>query len=308
MSDGTTATIEAAASFTCRNCGATTNVAASRSIRCPFCGSEHVVARPDDPLTATPEAILPFVIEEPKAQEVYQGWLGTGFFRPGDLTRAATDHKMRAVFLPMWECRARARSRWTATAGYDREEREEFTETEGGQQVTKTRTRTETDWRPARGEHEGSYPRQLISASKGLSQDWVQRLGDYEFGQVQSYRPDFLLGRESEEAALDRTSALQVAKGQVEEKERAACAALVPGNRHKDLRVETTVSDQDARLLFLPVWMASFQYGGKLYRCVVNGQTGKIGGEAPVSAGKVWLVVGAVVAVIAVIALLVWLL
>lgn len=298
----------AVTSFTCQNCGATTNVAASRRIRCPFCGSEHVVARPDDPHAARPEALVPFAIEEDRAQAIYREWLGTGFFRPRDLQAAATDHTMQPVFLPFWECSARAHSRWSATAGYDHERKEEYTATENGQQVTKTRTVTETRWRPAAGEHDATYGRELISASKGLPQDWVGKLGDYELGQLQGYRPEFLLGRESEEAALDRTAALQVAARQIREQEERACAALVPGDRQKDLRVETTLSDVQSRLLFLPIWMASFRYGGKLYRCVVNGQTGKIGGEAPVAKGRVALVVAGVVLVIAIVVLLVWLL
>jgi hypothetical protein len=308
MTDTAVPTAQQVASFTCQNCGATTNVAASRSIRCPFCGSEQVIARPDDPLVAQPEAIVPFQVEAEKVDAVYREWLGSGFFRPSDLTRAATDHKMRAVFLPFWECRAEAYSHWTATAGTDHERKVDYTETENGQTVTKTRSVVETRWRSAQGDHRGSYPRELVSASKGLEQNWVGRLGDYEFGQIQTYRPDFLLGRESEEAALDRTAALHVAEQQIRDKERKSCDALVPGDRHKDLRVETTLSGQTARLLFLPVWLASFQYNGKLYRCVVNGQTGKIGGEAPVSKTRVGLVVGGVVAVIAVIVLLIWLL
>ena len=305
----TSATAEApVTSFTCQNCGATTNAAASRSIRCPFCGSEHVVARPDDPHAAQPEALIPFAIEEDRAQAVYREWLGSGFFRPHDLQAASTDHKMQAVFLPFWECSAHAHSHWTASAGYDHERQEEYTATENGQQVTKTRTVTETSWRPATGEHDERYGRELVSASKGLAQDWVAKLGEYEYGQLQGYRPEFLLGRESEEAALDRTAALQVAERQIRSQEQSACAGLVPGDRHKDLRVETTLSDVQTRLLFLPVWMASFQYGGKLYRCVVNGQTGKIGGEAPVAKGRVALVVGGVVVAIAIVVLLIWLL
>jgi hypothetical protein len=53
--------------------------------------------------------------------------------------------------------------------------------------------------------------------------------------------------------------------------------------------------------------MASFQYQGKPYRCVVNGQTGKIGGEAPVAGSRVALVLGIIAVVIAVIVLIAWL-
>lgn len=292
-------------SFTCKNCGAATSFQATgTSIICPFCGSQYVIARPDDPNRPRPEALLPFTVPDAQVQQIYRTWLGTGFFRPRDLTQLATNHKMRAVYLPAWECSGYARSEWTASAGYDRHREEEYQTEENGQQVTKKRTVVETDWRPADGRHEAHYPRELVSASKGLPQDWLDKLGDFDFGQLQAYNPQFLLGREAEESALDRTASLEVARGQIEEHERRACGELVPGDRHKDLRVNTQVSDLTGRLLYLPVWLASFQYQDEIYRCVVNGQSGQIGGEAPTSKAKVALVVIATLLVFVAIILL----
>jgi DNA-directed RNA polymerase subunit RPC12/RpoP len=289
-------------SFTCQNCGATTGaVALGTSIRCPFCGSEHVLSAADDPAIPKPEALIPFSFPDQQVETVYRQWLGEGFFRPKDVREKAVTNKMQAVFVPVWECRGTAESRWTATAGYDREER--YTTTENGQQVEKTRT--ETDWRPARGQHHGTYDRELVSGSKGLPQDWLGRLGDFDWGHLVSYKPDYLLGREVEISSLDKTAALQQARDLIEEHERSACDAQVPGNRHRDLRVDTEVNDLTGRLLYLPAWLAAFQYNGKLYRCVVNGQSGVVKGEAPVNKVKVVGVIVAVVVVIAIIALIV---
>jgi len=296
-------------SFNCQNCGATTNVPAlDRTIRCPFCGSEYVVARPDDPNRPQPEALISFSIAQQQAQEIYRSWLGTGFFKPRDLTQLATNHKMQGVFLPIWECGGDAHSDWWATAGYNHQRQEQYQEEENGQMVTKTRTVTDTEWRPVQGQHQGHYPRELVSGSKGLPQDWIDKLGEFNFGYLQAYNPQYLLGWESEECALDRTSALQVARQQIERQEESACRSLIPGDTNKDLRVQTQVYDLTARLLFLPIWLASFQYKGTLYRCVVNGQTGTIGGDAPVSRAKVALVVilsiAAVVAICLIIVLI----
>jgi len=291
--------------FNCNNCGATTDVAATGvTIRCPFCGSEYVIAKPEDPNRPQPEALIPFTVPDTQVQTIYREWLGKGFFRPRDLTQLATNHKMRAVYLPAWECRGYAHSQWWAQAGYNHQHQESYQEEENGQMVTKTRTVTHTDWRPADGHHEQAYPREIVSASRGLPQDWVARLGEFDFGHLQQYNPQFLLGREAEEAALDQTAALETARQQIEQQERDECARLVPGDTHRDLRVNTTVSDLAARLLYLPVWLASFQYKGDIYRCVVNGQSGQIGGEAPVSKGRVLLVIAAVIAALLVIFLL----
>jgi DNA-directed RNA polymerase subunit RPC12/RpoP len=291
---------EGTTSFTCQNCGATTNVPAQgKTIRCPFCGSEYVIARPNDPNTPQPEALLAFNVAEQQVQEIYRNWLGTGFFKPRDLTQLATNHKMRAVYLPLWDYNGRAFSNWWATAGYDYEREEQYQEEENGEWVTKTRRITETNWQPANGQHEGHYAHELVSGSRGLPQDWIDKLGDFDFGHLQSYNPQFLLGREAEESAVDQGSALQIARQQIEKEEEAACDKLVPGNRHRDLRVQTQIMELSARLILLPIWLASFQYKGTLYRCVVNGQSGTIGGEAPVSRAKVAIViVASVVAVI----------
>jgi hypothetical protein len=41
----------------------------------------------------------------------------------------------------------------------------------------------------------------------------------------------------------------------------------------------------------VPVWISSFKYKEKVYQFAVNGQTGKVGGKAPVSAWRVILAI-----------------
>ena len=130
------------------------------------------------------------------------------------------------------------------------------------QQVTKTRTVTDTEWRP-QGQHQGHYPRELVSGSKGLPQDWIDKLGDFDFGHLQAYNPQYLLGWESEECAMDRTSALQVARQQIEREEEQACLSARARRTNKDLRVQTQVYDLTARLLFLPIWLPRSRYKGR---------------------------------------------
>jgi hypothetical protein len=292
-------------SFTCGNCGATTNaVAQGTSIRCPFCGSEHVITAPVAPDLPSIEALVPFEIADNRVDPLYREWLGKGFFRPKDITEKATSHQMRSVFVPIWNCRGSAESHWTASAGYNRQESYTRTDSEG---KSVRDTRTVTDWRPASGDHSGEYERVLISASKGLEQDWIKRLGGIDWQKEVKYDDQYLFGREAESPSLDHANALIYAKQEIEEREQDACSALVPGDTHRDLRVNTQVTDLGGSLLYLPVWLGSFQYNDKVYRCVVNGQTGVVSGEAPLSKGRVALVAVGVIALIAVIVIIVML-
>lgn len=294
-------------SFTCSNCGATTNaVALGTSIRCPFCGSEHVITASKSPELPSIDSIVPFEIADDRVEALYRTWLGEGFFRPRDISEKASSHQMRAVFVPIWSCAGSAESHWSASAGYNRERQESYTRTDdNGNSVQDTRTVTVTDWRPASGDHQDDYDRVLISASKGLPQDWIKRLGGIDWQKEVAYDDQYLFGREAEAPSLDRGTALSFATDEIKERERDACQSLVPGDTHRDLNVNTRVSNVTGALLYLPVWLGSFQYNEKVYRCVVNGQTGMVSGEAPLSKGRVALVAGAVILVIAIIVVIV---
>ncbi len=291
--------LTATTSFTCKNCGATTNaVAAGSSIRCPFCGSEHVIAGPQDSNAPVPEALIPFSFPDAQVEPAYRKWLGEGFFRPKDITAKAHSHKMQAVYIPIWESSGVAESEWHAQAGYTEE-------TPAPPSNPPKPPATRTRWERASGRHSETYERVLISGSKGLPQDWVHRTGDFDWGAIKGFDPSYLIGREVEQSNLDRRAALESARQEIEESERDACAALVPGDTQKDLRVNTTVSELQTRLIYIPVWLASFSYNDKTYRCVVNGQSGAVSGEAPLNAFRVTAVILAVVGLIAAIVLLV---
>ena len=53
------------------------------------------------------------------------------------------------------------------------------------------------------------------------------------------------------------------------------------------------------KYILVPVWISSFMYKGKNYQFVVNGQTGKVGGKAPISALRVAIAILAGIALLA---------
>ena len=47
--------------------------------------------------------------------------------------------------------------------------------------------------------------------------------------------------------------------------------------------MDVSYRDVTFKYLLLPVWLSSYRYQGKIYHFMVNGQSGKAGGETPVS-------------------------
>jgi hypothetical protein len=89
----------------------------------------------------------------------------------------------------------------------------------------------------------------------------------------------------------------------MEDQVRQECAREVPGDTHRNLSVDTAFSQMVFRHVLLPLWIAAYRYRERTYRFLVNGQTGEVQGEAPLSWWKITLAVLAV----AVIALILWL-
>ncbi len=89
------------------------------------------------------------------------------------------------------------------------------------------------------------------------------------------------------------------AKGQIADSERKACSKALDGDTQRGLRVNTRLSACTWKHMLLPLYVAAYMYGAKTYRFVVNGQTGEVQGEAPISWVKVGAIVGVIVAVIA---------
>ena len=58
-------------------------------------------------------------------------------------------------------------------------------------------------------------------------------------------------------------------------------------------------------LILLPIFLRSYRYRDRLYRTLINGQTGEIVGEKPISTGRIALVVGLAVVLLIVAAILV---
>ena len=103
---------------------------------------------------------------------------------------------------------------------------------------------------------------------------------------------------------MSRDDALEVCQRTFYEREQANVGAFMPGDTQRELRVSTEFSHINSDLCLLPAYILSYQFRDKLYRFMVNGQTGKVAGDKPVSG---WRIASAIVAVVLLVGL-VWLL
>jgi DNA-directed RNA polymerase subunit RPC12/RpoP len=293
--------------FHCQTCGAETAVPDdTRSFTCPFCDSNYVVELPPaETGRQPPEFVIGFALAPEQAREKFRRWLANGnWFRPGDLVRASVEDKLKGVYLPFWSFSMLAESEWSAQIGEYWYRTETYTTVENGKTVTHTRTVTETEWRPLAGRHHEYYSGFLVSGSRGLKQEDAETIKPFQLAALKRYEPYFLAGWLSEEYSVERDAALAVCQQEFAHREQAACGAFLPGDTHSGLQASTRFSRVNSDLVLLPIYILSYRYGDRLFRFLINGQTGRAAGKKPLSARRIMALIGAILGAILLVILL----
>jgi predicted RNA-binding Zn-ribbon protein involved in translation (DUF1610 family) len=291
-------------SVKCNSCNAVITVEPNVTATvCPFCGSHQVLALEQSTKVIKPESVLPFQVDQKTAIAKFRSWLGRGWFRPNAVKRIAVNAEARVqgVYLPFWTFDAQTFSRWWAEAGYHYYINEQYTANVNGRRETRTRRVQKTRWEPAAGTHSEFFDDVLVYATSSVKESILRRIYPFDTTKLVPYLPQYLAGWRAEEYQIALEKAWEMAKQIIDGRLRDACAREIPGDTYRNLRVETKLSSETFKHTLLPVWLASYRYNNRVYSFMVNGQTGKVSGEAPISWWKVLLTVVIVLALLAVI-------
>jgi predicted RNA-binding Zn-ribbon protein involved in translation (DUF1610 family) len=274
-----------ARNFECRGCGASMNYdAGAQALKCPFCGSVDLAEEPGRSILA-PELVIPFAIDRAQAEAALRSWLGSSFWRPDDLRSAAQLTDLRAVYVPFWIFATRVRTFWTAD-------------------TDRTPPGARADWYPVASWHERDYADLWVPAGQAVSLGELAAILPFDPGAAVAPEAVDLARVTVEQFSVSRRYARPLAQGRLEALEADAVAAEIPG-RCRNVHVNVLMQDATSRPALAPLYVMSYRYRGRLYRFVLNGQTGRATGTAPTSVAKVAVVVALVAIAVAVVALLV---
>jgi len=253
--------------FECQGCGASmTYNAAAGSLHCPFCSSTDMKSAPDQKVLIS-TGVVPFAVPQQQAEQSMRQWLGSSFWRPGDLAQLAQVTTMVAVYVPYWIFQAQTHTFWTADS-------------------SRTPPGARASWYPVFGEHQGTYRGLLVGASGALSAAETTSLSPFDLAYAVPPTQIQFSNVAVEQFGLLRKYARPLARQGIEALERQACAAYVPGSA-RNLKVNVRISELSSEPMLLPVWIMAYRYRDRVYRFLVNGQTGRATGQAPWSWSKI---------------------
>ncbi len=285
--------------FNCTNCGASTAVTTDVvAFECGFCGSKVINPKAtEEGRLISPEGILPFTIDKKTAVNKYKEWIGKGWFRPSNLAKMARMDKIHGVYIPFWTYDADTSSNWYAEAGYYYYETETYIDSNGNRQTREVR---HTRWVPVSGYVDMKFDDVLVIASQGIKQHRAEQIFPFELKKLVNYDSRFVAGWEAELYKIDLAKGAKIADEIMDKEIRNRCASEIPGDTYRNLTVSTNKYNLTYKHILLPIWISAYQYNGKTYQVIVNGQTGAISGEKPLSWTKIILTILAVIIVIAI--------
>jgi hypothetical protein len=147
-----------------------------------------------------------------------------------------------------------------------------------------------------------------VSGSRGLPQADAERIKPFQLPALKRYESFYLAGWLAEEYSIDRDHALQVCQHEFHRREQEAVRGFLPGDTYRGLEVSTDFSSVNSDLCLLPIYVLSYRYKEKIYRFLVNGQTGKVAGDKPLSWARIGVFAGAIALTILIVFLLIALL
>jgi hypothetical protein len=266
---------------------------------CEFCGSPALVDYQEIKAPIRPQGVLPFKIDASRVRDDIRRWWRSRWFAPGRLAVAALVDTVRSLYIPYWTFDAQVHCPWTAEAGYH------YTVMVPGRDAkgrTIMRPERRTRWEPAAGVVDHFFDDEPVPGTQGLPIDLLRQVEPFPTPEIVAYDTAFLSGHVVEHYQVVLLAAAQQSQEQMNAKLQALCAQQVPGDTHRNLRINPNYASRTFKHILVPVWLLSYDYGAKAYQVLVNGYTGQIAGNRPYSAWKIFFaVVAAIIAALIVI-------
>jgi predicted RNA-binding Zn-ribbon protein involved in translation (DUF1610 family) len=284
-------------SVQCQSCKAVMVFAADRiGQNCEFCGSPALVSYDEIKAPIRPHGVLPFRVDTARVRDDIRRWWRSKWLAPNKLAKTSLVDTVHGLYIPYWTFDAQVHCPWDAEAGHYY-----YVTVQGrdskGRSVTRQERRVR--WEAASGVVDHFFDDEPVPGTQGLPIDLLRQVEPFPTQEVVSYDTAFLAGHVVEHYKVVLLDAATQSQAQMQRTLMQLCAAQVPGDTHRNLRIHPVYSGRTFKHVLVPIWLLSYNYGRRAFQVVVNGYTGEIAGRYPYSWIKIALLV--LVAIIAVI-------
>ena len=263
--------------YSCPSCGAELicdNTTAATS--CPYCGNPTVVSGQFSG-SLKPDYIVPFKVSKEDAIKALKDHYKGKIFLPKSFTEENHIQEICGIYVPFWMFDGKA-------------------EGDAHYKATRSRTYNSGDYKITETKHYDVYRAGIVTFEK-IPVDASSKMPDNHMDSIEPYNYDGLKGFSTAYLPGYLADKFDVSVEQSIERADKRCEGTLSSALRK------TVSNYDTCTLsgdninlqrgkvhyaMLPVWILNTKWDGKDFLFAMNGQTGKLIGDLPVSKGKFW--------------------
>ncbi len=264
-------------SYVCSSCAAHLTVDVTTAIEeCPYCGNQAMVpgAFVD---AAKPDLIVPFKLDKAAAQDALANYYKGKKFLPKEFASANRIAHVQGVYVPFWLYDGEASGSGTFEARNIRTWRE------GDYEVTKT------DVYHVFRAGTTAFSRIPADGSAKMPDGHMDAIEPFDYSEMVPFSAAYLPGYSAERYDLDPGECAGRANTRMKNTLASQLRASVSGYSQiasENVSVQTTI--EEAHQALSPVWMLHTCWQDEDYLFAMNGQTGRLVGDLPVSKPKVF--------------------
>lgn len=268
-------TPEGMRAYSCPSCGAEvvcdeTTAATS----CPYCGNPTVVPGQLGGMLK-PDYIIPFKLDKNAAISALKKYYRRKKFLPRAFSGNNHITKIQGVYVPFWLFNG------TATGDIRGEANQVSTWTEGDYKITEVE-----EYRILR-EGEAQFQRIPVDGSTKMPDAHMDSIEPFDYGELTDFSTAYLPGFLAEKYDVDKNESQSRATERMEESLSGLLDNTIEGySTHRITGKHIHFEKVGAKYALLPVWMLHTKWQNQDYLFAMNGQTGKLIGDLPVSKGK----------------------
>jgi len=287
--------------FKCDSCGAETLLDKDKVADfCSFCGSSHI-STSEHNAGIKPALVVPFQISKDEAVDKFQVWIKKKYFAPSKLAQTHKLDKLSGAYIPYWTFDSETKSSFVVQIGTYYYVTETRTVYEDGKSKQVTEQVRKIRWHTESGRYNQFFDDVLVKASRNVASGLIDSVQPFHLNGLVDYKMDYLSGFLAERYSIPLKEGWDDAKSLIDSGIETGIRGQVYGDIVNIMSVSTDYADITYKHILLPIWISSFTFNHKIYRFLVNGQTGKVSGKSPISAWKVTFTVLVVIAIIGII-------
>ncbi len=261
--------------YSCPSCGAellcddTTAATA-----CPYCGNPTVVPGQFADVKR-PDWVIPFRVEKDAAVEALKRHYKGKPLLPGSFAGENHLEEVKGVYVPFWL--------------YDGEASADviFSATRSRVHTTANERITTTEHYRVHRAGKVSFEKVPVDGSSKMPDTHMDAIEPYDYAQMVPFSMSYLPGFLADKYDVEPEACAQRVEGRCRNSAIAAMESTVTGYStcsvsHADVQLQRN----EPGYALLPVWLLSTRWQDKNYLFAMNGQTGKLIGDLPVSKGK----------------------